>query len=56
MTSFSLYQFGLVMITVPLAGLLTTFALRAGGDDTEFKPIVEAKIPEGFIYGWYFLQ
>jgi len=48
MTSFSLYQFGLVMITVPLAGLLTTFALRAGGDDTEFKPIVEAKIPEGF--------
>ena len=48
MTSRSLYQFGCVMMTAPLAGLLATFALRAGADDTEFKPIVEAKMPEGF--------
>lgn len=48
MTSRSFYQFGIVMMTAPLAGLLATFAPRAGADDTEFKPIVEAKMPEGF--------
>ena len=48
MTSRSLYKFGIVMMTAPLAGLLATFAPRAGADDTEFKPIVEAKMPEGF--------
>ena len=48
MTSRSLYQFGIVMMTAPLAGLLVTFAPRAGADDTEFKPIVEAKMPEDF--------
>ena len=48
MTSRSLCQFGIVMMTAPLAGLMTTFVPRAGADDREFKPIVEAEMPEGF--------
>ena len=48
MSSRSLYQFGFVMITAPLTGLVATFVPRAGADDTAFKPIVEAKMPKGF--------
>ena len=48
MTSRSSYQFGIVIMTASLAGLLATFVPRAGADDTEFKPIVEAKMPEDF--------
>jgi len=44
----SFYPLGIVMMTAPVAGLIATLTLRAGADDTEFKPIVEAKIPEGF--------
>jgi hypothetical protein len=35
-------------MTAALAGLLATFAPRAGADDREFMPIVEAEMPEGF--------
>ena len=48
MSSRSLYQLGIVMMAAPVAGLMASFAARAGADDTKFKPIVEAKMPEGF--------
>ena len=37
-----------VMMSAPLVGLMATFAPRAVADDREFKPIVEADMPEGF--------
>ena len=43
-----LYPFGIAMITAPLAGLLATFALRARAEEEEFRPIIEAEMPEGF--------
>jgi hypothetical protein len=36
------------MMAAALAGLMGTFAPRAGADDREFMPIVEAEMPDGF--------